>query len=398
MDEQTLWGDKYDLSIVIPTRNRNRYASFAVTQAFLASDIHTQIVVQDNSDTCELAKMLPTDTRIKYSYSDEELSFSENFNRAIELCDGEYICLIGDDDGILPWIIDIVQWMKRERIEALYSSVYAGYVWPAEESEPCSISGSLSLLFEKVKLVKHDCNNEILKLMRKGGLEYLSSGLPRLYHGVIKRECMEAVRRITGKYFGGLSPDIYIASALSTVIKAGYEITLPLTIAGVCPQSGTAASVKGKHTGQLSEAPHFRGIPKYNWAEKVPAFFSVECIWADSAIHALIDLGCKDILSCFNTAAIDSYCYYKYSQFKELVFAHMRENGVTLNSIRFNRVRFMLYKYIPIIIRKLTYSKGLMYRANNIQDIFQAQAATEQIYLKQGVKIDRVLADLAVSI
>jgi len=398
MDKQTLQDVKYDLSIVIPTRNRGKYALFAAKQAFLVSDIHTQIVVQDNSNTCELGKMLPIEKRIKYNYTDEILSFSENFNQAIELCDGEYICLIGDDDGILPWIIDIVRWMKRDHIEALYSSVYANYMWPTEESEPYSSLGSLSLLYKKAKIKKHDCNNEILKLMRNGGLEYLSTGLARLYHGIIKRECMEAVKKITGKYFGGLSPDIYIASALSTVIKTAYEVTLPLTIAGVCPQSGSAASATGKHTGQLSDAPHFRGIPKYDWAEKVPSFYSVECIWADSTIHALIDLGYEDILMRFNTAAIDSCCYYKYPQFRELVLAHMRENGVDFKAIKFNRVRLILGKYIPIIIRKLTNAKRSLYRASDVRDIYQAQMAIEQIYLKRGIKIDRILADFKCAI
>ena len=93
------------LSIVIPTKNRQQYCLAAVKQIISLNLDKTQVVIQDNSDDRSLEKNLKQVIeygKVKYHYREGVISFVDNFSEAVSLCDGEYICMIGDDDGILP--------------------------------------------------------------------------------------------------------------------------------------------------------------------------------------------------------------------------------------------------------------------------------------------------------
>ena len=68
-------------------------------------------------------------------------------------------------------------------------------------------------------------------------------------------------------------------------------VNTPFTLPGVCATSGTADSLTGRHTGELKDAPHFRGHVDYKWEESVPYVYSVNTIWAETAIKAVKENG-----------------------------------------------------------------------------------------------------------
>lgn len=41
------------------------------------------------------------------------ISSIDNFNQAMDLTTGDYVILIGDDDSILPKIVEIAHWAKK---------------------------------------------------------------------------------------------------------------------------------------------------------------------------------------------------------------------------------------------------------------------------------------------
>ena len=68
---------KYLLSVVIPTRNRQKYAIDSILQIQRVTDERVQIVVQDNSDDCSLEDMILSKRvgdRVKYTYIKERIS------------------------------------------------------------------------------------------------------------------------------------------------------------------------------------------------------------------------------------------------------------------------------------------------------------------------------------
>ena len=51
------------------------------------------------------------------------------------------------------------------------------------------------------------------------GRDYLDSKLPKLYYGIVRRQCMLDLKRECGEYFPGPSPDIAGAIAISKYVN-----------------------------------------------------------------------------------------------------------------------------------------------------------------------------------
>lgn len=120
------------ISILIATKNRQKYCLSAVESILKLPNSNIQVIVQDNSDDTTLSIMLESlmsDSRLVYRYTPPPFSSIDNFNAAIELATGEYICLIGDDDGINPEIIDATAWAKLNNIDCLVGNLKANYRW-----------------------------------------------------------------------------------------------------------------------------------------------------------------------------------------------------------------------------------------------------------------------------
>ena len=124
---------QYLLSIVIPTRNRQKYALQSVQQIYDVTDDAVQIVVQDNSDDNSLSAMLEKQAfgpRVKYTYIATRIPGVDNYAGGIAQSDGEYICCIGDDDGVLRDITKVTAWAKANNVAAIKLGVQASYSGP----------------------------------------------------------------------------------------------------------------------------------------------------------------------------------------------------------------------------------------------------------------------------
>ena len=310
---------KYILSIIIPTKNRQKYCLAAIRQILSLNLSEIEICIQDNSDTDILRNEISsiTSENIVYNYHEGVLSFVDNFSEAVSLSHGEYLCMIGDDDGILPSIMDMVRFMKGKGIDSLIPSLGAVYYWPSDNPIVANgEKGVLTLSYLRSKARYTNSQKALLKLLKGAVQNYTSLDMPRLYHGIVKKTCLEDIKEQTGKYFDGLTPDIYMAVALSFVCKKTLRIDTPITISGICPTSGSNDSATGKHTGKLEDAPHFKGHTDYHWDEHIPAFYSVDTIWAETLMQALTMFKRDDLKSKFNMPLFEIICLKKYPEYR----------------------------------------------------------------------------------
>lgn len=390
------------LSVVIPTKNRENYASATVEQILNINDDRIQVVIQDNSDTRKLSNLLTkheNNKRLKYNYTEGTISFVDNFNLAVSQADGEYLCIIGDDDGILPQIIDVVLWAKKNNVDAIKPGLNAVYFWPNSEAlRGKKDDGYLSINQITTKAKICDPYYEVVKLLKQGGQDYLSLNMVKLYHGIVRRGCLQQIRETTGKYFGGLSPDIYISVALSLTVNKLVEIDFPLTISGICNKSGSSDSATGRHTGKLEDAPHFRGHKEYNWSELVPKFYSVDTIWADSALAAIKDLNKLDLIKNFNFEFLTINCLLKYPQFKDTIFlcykTYSDKNYVAkvINSAKYTT--FKINSIIKKVSRKIIRKQSNYYHINGIVNIIVANETLQKRLVVTGIDTNTMLKSL----
>lgn len=306
------------LSIVIPTRNRIPYAISAIQSILEIPDPTLELIIQDNSDCRDLEVWIHgnvQDSRLHYNYTDRPLSFIHNFNTAASLAMGEYICFIGDDDGVNPEILEAASWAKIKNMDALVVRQLPSYLW-RDTGIPSTLftkmpGGSLSITNFSGSIVDADMEKEMKLLVCNGGLYYLNTNLPKLYHGLVHRRCLKAVHDKTGTYFGGLSPDTFASLAIACVAKNVVVIDYPLTLPGVCRSSGSVVegSIK-KHSKKLEDAPHFRFRGEYHWCELVPRTYTVETLWVDSSIAALRAMGRDDLVRQLNISKLAAYCIW----------------------------------------------------------------------------------------
>ncbi|MDD4690112.1 MAG: glycosyltransferase [Eubacteriales bacterium] len=361
---------KYILSIIIPTKNRQKYCLAAIRQILSLNLSEIEICIQDNSDTDILRNEISSiaSENIVYNYHEGVLSFVDNFSEAVSLSHGEYLCMIGDDDGILPSIMDMVRFMKGKGIDSLIPSLGAVYYWPSDNPIVANgEKGVLTLSYLRSKARYTNSKKALLKLLKGAVQNYTSLDMPRLYHGIVKQTCLEDIKEQTGKYFDGLTPDIYMAVALSFVCKKTLRIDTPITISGICPTSGSNDSATGKHTGKLEDAPHFRGHTDYHWDEHIPAFYSVDTIWAETLMQALTMFKRDDLKSKFNMPLFEIICLKKYPEYKNIIKKHAKKELVSIISMKKQNLLLRLQILKKKVLNKLNPKFKTTYQ--NVQDI-----------------------------
>ena len=197
-----------------------------------------------------------------------------------------------------------------------------------------------------------------------------------MYHGLIHRDAVDRIFQQTGKIFDGLTPDIYIAVALGLTVKKACRLNYPITVSGICPRSGSTDAATGKHTGELKDAPHFRGHESYEWDKKSPAIYTVATIWAETCLHALHNFGREDLYETFRVDVLDSVCLWKFPQFADRLYAHAKEYGIGKFTLTVLKYWQFFKSFSRRAIRKVFRKPGDVKRFYGVLDIFEAEKIT----------------------
>lgn len=331
------------LSILIPTRNRAIYLMNVVEAILTICCQNFELIIQDNSDDNQLQDLIEEikDERLIYQHTTEEISFAENFERGLRLCQGEYITIIGDDDGASSELIDLAYYLYDNKIESVSFQTSVSYFWPKIAGLTGDNQGVIQIGDIKCSVKKYPVRHELYRLLQNGGQNYLQFGLPKLYHGIVKRTVIDNIIKHYGTCFDSLSPDIFSTVRLSEFIEINYVTDYPFTIAGSCPASASAASMTGKHEGRLNEAPHFRGFQDYKWSSYVPKFYSVPTIWAESLVYAIKSSKNPELLKYLNIKRIVTYCLEKHPSYQETILGFAKKQKIVLNFYE----RYLMRRY-----------------------------------------------------
>lgn len=276
------------LSIVVPTKDRYYYLKHLIllVKSFDYSDL--ELIVQDNTkENGEILDFLGSLNypNLKYFHTKEPISVSDNSTKAILNSSGEYVCFIGDDDGVTKYIIDAVRWMKENNIAILKSAV-ANYKWPSFISSKY-YNVSSTALFNRFSMTYRIIDNkEMIAKSLKTGIDTLKY-LPKVYNGIAKRETLNRIYDKCGTFFPGPSPDMANAIALALEEDFYAYVDAPLIIGGhSCHLGGDAGRYK-KGYGPLEEQPFIDKKYVDNWSKEIPKIWCANTVWPESAITAL---------------------------------------------------------------------------------------------------------------
>jgi Glycosyl transferase family 2 len=309
------------LSVVIPTHNRGRYAIHAIRSVLSIADPALELVVTDTSTDGELssqlegpARALLADSRLHYVRPAERLDMTGNHNAALALATGQYVCLIGDDDTISREAMDAARWAQSHAVEVIAPNVVANYVWPDFRSRYFGTRhhSRLYLARRMGACAMHDSATALTKALATAAQG--TDGLPKIYHGLVKRSLLEELRSRTGAYFHGSSPDVSGAIGLAVVSRRFMVVDHPLTIPGASGGSNTGRSALNQHKGQLGAESQTQKFTSAGWSTGVPRFFSVETVWAHAAIETLARLD-PELVRQYNFARLIGVCRALHPEF-----------------------------------------------------------------------------------
>ena len=275
------------LSIIIPTKDREFYCKRVLDYMLSIDDDRIEFVIQNNGLSDELDEYVKekSDNRIVYKHVYEPLCQVDNSDQSIALSSGLYLCFIGDDDIVLPNIMQYVEYAIKNKIDTIAEKNAIGYIWPSERCPTGKLYFKPTGDSVEAVINQQECVDLYLRM---GCCETPKDyKLPVLYHGITKRECIENVKKETGHYVGGSSPDSFTSVALAKYVKRQVIIDNNFSIWGACPKSATALNVVGGHCGTLDDAPHLKYRGKYDWDYLIPKYYSVQTVWAESAVTAL---------------------------------------------------------------------------------------------------------------
>ncbi|HFQ9138807.1 glycosyltransferase family 2 protein [Enterobacter cancerogenus] len=288
------------LSILIPTKNRSLYLDDILSSVLKWKRRDFEIIIQDNSDdehTKEIVSKHLYDDRVKYFLNQDDLSVIDNFDFAVKNSNGTIVTAIGDDDGILPDVMDVADWMINNGIDSVLTDK-ADYVWPDLVSKFNSDYNNSKLKFNKLSQSKYlqiDAISELREVCKLGGTSM--GRLPRIYYGLVQRRILDIVHNITGEYFPGPSPDMANAVSVSLAVNNHYYYNFPIFIAGSSSKSTAGLGLKRKHIGKISEIKHLPKNTLSEWDSHIPEFWSGPTIWAQSASLAMRKMNSRLMLN-----------------------------------------------------------------------------------------------------
>jgi glycosyltransferase involved in cell wall biosynthesis len=398
------------LSVAIPTHNRAKYAGFAIRSLLAFADPRLEVVVSDTSATDELSTLLrqgsPSpldDPRLKYSRPSVPLDITGNHNSALSAATGHYVCLIGDDDTVTADALKAAEWALENDVEAIAPTVVANYVWPDFRSRFFGSRHASRLYFARSMGAGGITESEGALSRALANAVQGADGLPKLYHGIVKRTVLSAIRETSGSFIHGPSPDVSGALSIALRVKTFVSVDYPLTIPGASGGSNTGRSAMNQHKGSLGSDGLTRSFQAAGWSPGVPRIFSVETVWAHGSLVTLSKLA-PSLVPRFNFARLIAICRclhgefaHEHAQATALAAQVIGEEPsvlrarIAMEMARFNReriVRGIKRVLVPTAAGSRAYASGL-------STIAEAPAAVSEHLARRGLRLEHVLAPLA---
>lgn len=337
------------LSIVIPSRNREYYCIEALKDILSYDRDDFEVCVCDNSDTDQLEEYVKekNDPRVLYQHIKGRINSVINMDKAMRMATGEYVCMIGDDDTILPAIFEVAEWAKKKGCDNVTPRDMVTYFWPGALVEKGILKWPVRANDGTVEEL--NCEVQLEKFVRNGCLTY-SDFLPRVYHGIVRRSILDQILKETGHIIGGLSPDIYMSISTACHCKSYMLISKPISVAGACGNSATSWSNTGGHRGGLEDIPHLYKRGPYTWDERVPKVFTVQTIWAETAMKAFEEMGREDLISRVNQGYLYAEMIRKNRGMKNILTTAISE-AIPVRSKLANNLKFIKYFILKPIQR-----------------------------------------------
>lgn len=238
------------ISIAIPTRERAEFLGAALATCTAIDDPDLEIIVSDNASLDDTAAVVAAagDRRVRYVQTGARLSMRQNFEFALAHTSGDYVMLMGDDDGMLPrQFAALKAILTRHRPPALASRPLY-YLWPS----PKATDQGGRLKIARAGLFGAPAPRETGPIIERVRADQVDRRdfLPMIYHGMVRRDVVEAIRARTGAVFSCSVPDVYFYVAALAFLDRFLTVEHAFSIQGIGTKSTGVDARQGQDGGE----------------------------------------------------------------------------------------------------------------------------------------------------
>lgn len=220
-------------SIVIPTRERVDTLRHAVQTVLTQTAPNWELIVMDNASSDGTPSFLGElkDPRIRTARSEERLPMSANWEKGLSLTKGDYVFVLGDDDGLMPDAIELATRLTSQFPETPISSQPAKWYWP-DVINPAWRGITEVTLSNCYVLV--DSRHALRQLM---SFTWHYHSLPGIYQTFVPRKIIAAQMAKAGRFFSHDIPDAHSAVVVAKHSKNYVFSYRPLSVYGLSRHS-----------------------------------------------------------------------------------------------------------------------------------------------------------------
>jgi hypothetical protein len=223
-------------SVVIPTRDRAETLRHALRTCLSQKIDAYEVIVSDNHSSPATRAVVDAigSEKVRYVRTPAPLAMSSSWEFAVSHARGEYVLLIGDDDGLLPHSLLTLDKLTQEKAAPVIRWEPAYYTWPT-----FALADQANYL--RVPMGRGLREVSAIETIRAViGFRTVYTALPMFYNAAIHRSIIDTLRQRTGRVFPHPVPDVYSGFAVAAVAGRYLSTDLPMSVAG---QSGASNGV-----------------------------------------------------------------------------------------------------------------------------------------------------------
>ena len=222
-------------SVVIPTKSRSDTLRHVLRNVLSSPREDVEVIVQqcgpDPATDAVAAEV--ADSRLRYRASSDTVPMRENWERALARATGEFVTVIGDDDGVVPGIFEAADALIASHALTILSWRPVTYYWPGYFDR--RLAGRAIYRYDPgVGNVRYSSRYALRNLYR---FRWHYSDMPMVYNSFVSRHLVDSIRARRGTYFVLNSPDVTSGAVNAAHTTDFVWSSYPLTITGISSKS-----------------------------------------------------------------------------------------------------------------------------------------------------------------
>lgn len=228
-------------SVLLPTRNRLDLLSRAIETVIRQDYDNWEIIVSDNFSEEDIVGYVSSlsDSRIKYLRTDSFIPVTDNWNKALNNSNGDYIIMLGDDDCLMQSYFSTLNKLIMEFYlpDFIYTSAFL-YAYPGVV--PKIPDGSLRT-YNKRKIFQN--KNEPFWLDKLTANNFVHDSLNfrvtfdyNMQFSLVSRKLINDIKKY-GEFYQSPYPDYYASNAIMLKANRILVVPKPLVTIGISKKS-----------------------------------------------------------------------------------------------------------------------------------------------------------------